>query len=59
MPSLGTVGSRRNGAPLADSRGTPAAGSGLITSLRAGAWSMLADSLPAGIDSFTRRVIGG
>jgi hypothetical protein len=36
----------------------PAAGSGLITSLRAGAWSALAH-LPAGIDSFTRRVIGG
>ncbi len=57
---LGTVGSRRSGAPLAASRGAPlAAGSGLITSLRAGAWSALALTLPAGIDSFTRRVIGG
>ena len=57
---LGTVGSRRSGAPLAASRGAPTApGSGLITSLRGGVWSALALTLPAGIDSFTRRVIGG
>ncbi|MNT25538.1 hypothetical protein D3C72_1610590 [compost metagenome] len=59
--SLGTVGSRRSGVPLAASRVLAAAeaGSEWITSSRAAGASLVALALPAGIDNFTRRVIGG